>query len=81
MRPDDLDAEDERRLDGEPRDALADVDVQVVERRRGDIDQHLARAGLRIGDILELEAVQPAELVEHDCLHALASSLAMSVYV
>ena len=78
---DDLDPEDERRLDREARHALADVDVQVVERGRADVDQHLARAGLRIGYILELEAVQPAELVEHDCLHALASSLAMSVYV
>ena len=79
--PDDLDPEDERRLDREARQPLADVDVQMVERRRGDVDQHLARAGPRIGDVLELEAVQPAELVEHDCLHALASSLAMNVYV
>ena len=31
---DDLDAEDERQLDREARDALADVDVEVVERAR-----------------------------------------------
>ena len=50
--------------DVEPRHALADVDVEVVERARGDVDQHLARAGLRVVDLLDLQHVQPAELVK-----------------
>src|SRR5205823_13441143 len=53
--PDDLDAEDERRLDREPGDALADVHIEVVERRGSDVDQHLPRARLRIGDVFELK--------------------------
>ena len=43
---DDLDAEDERRLDREARDALADVDVEVVQRAGADVDRHLAGPGL-----------------------------------
>ena len=47
---DDLDAEDERELDREARDALADVDVEVVESAGADVDQDLAGAGPRIVD-------------------------------
>ena len=35
----------------------------------------LARARLRVGNLLELEDVQAPELVEHDCLHAATSPL------
>jgi hypothetical protein len=50
-------------------DALADVDVKVVERARGDVDRDLARPGLRVGELLQPKHVDAAELVEHDRLH------------
>ena len=72
---DDLEAEDERRLDREARGALADVDVEVVERAGRDVDQHLARAGPRVGNVFEPKHVDSAELVEHDRLHAATSRI------
>src|SRR5207245_6783431 len=43
---DDLDPGHERKLDGEARDSFADVDVEVVQGGRGDVDHHLAGTGL-----------------------------------
>ena len=57
--PDDLDAEDERRLDREARDPFADVDVEVVQRRGEDVERDLARAGLRIGELLTCRTSEP----------------------
>jgi hypothetical protein len=73
--PDRLDAEDERRLHVEARDAFAYVDVEVVEGARRDLDQHLARTGLRIVHLLDLQHVQPAELVEQHRLHRTTSAV------
>src|SRR5262249_12392200 len=64
--PDDLDTEDEGQVDGKARDALADVDVEVVERAGRNVDQHFSGAGPGIGDAFELQDVQSAELVQLD---------------
>ena len=68
---DDFDAGHERKLDREARDALADVDVEVVERAGGDVDQHLAAAWLGVGKVLHPQDAGTAELVEHNRFHAL----------
>jgi hypothetical protein len=41
----------------------------MVERAGRDVDEHLARTGMRVGDVLEPENVDATELVEHDRLH------------
>ena len=66
---DDLDAEDVRGLDRETGDPLADVDVEMVESTRRDVEHDLARPGLRIVHVLHLQDVQASELVKDDCLH------------
>ena len=65
---DDLEPEDERRLDREARGALAHVDVEVVECAGEDVEQDLARARARRRHVLELQHVRPAELVKDDGL-------------
>src|SRR5439155_446459 len=70
---DDLDPEDERELDREARDTLAHVDVEVVQRARGDVDADLAWTRFRIGDVLQLQDVEATELVEHHRFHASTS--------
>ena len=72
--PDRLDAERVRELDREARDALAHVDVEVVERRGGDVHDDLARARCGVGELLDPEHVGVAELVEDDGLHGFAPS-------
>src|SRR3990172_5363583 len=67
----DLEAENEREGDREAGDALADVDVEVVQGAGGDLHRHLARARLRVVHLLELQDVETAELVEPHCLHAI----------
>ena len=47
--PDDLDTEDERRLDGEARNPLADVHVQVVQRRGEDVEDDFTGPGCGSG--------------------------------
>ena len=48
---------------------LANPDVEVVEAGRAEADEHLARAGLRIGDVLDAEDLRPAVLVDAHGLH------------
>ena len=55
---DDLQPLDVGEVDGEARRPLADVDVDMVERARGDVDAHMAGARLRIVDVLNGEHVQ-----------------------
>ena len=50
--------------------ALALVDVAVVDADRLDVDQHLPRPGLRVGDLTKLEDLGPAAALEHDRPHA-----------
>ena len=59
---DDLEALDVGEVDGEARRPLADVDVDVVQRARRDVDAHMAGARLRIVDVLDGEHVGPSEL-------------------
>jgi hypothetical protein len=70
---DGLDAEHVGEGDREPRDAFAHVDVEVVERRGGDVDDDLARAGNGIGEVLDAQHVGSAELVEDDRFHVAPS--------
>ena len=58
------------RFDREARDALADIHIEVVERAGLDPQRNLARAGLRVVDLLESKNVEPAEFVEPHRLHA-----------
>jgi len=60
-------AEDPRLRDG--RQALADPDVEVVERGGAEPDEHLAGAGERIGRLLEHEHLGPAVLVDPNRAH------------
>ena len=55
-------AEDPRLRHG--RQPLADPDVEVVERRGPEADEHLSRAGDRIGDLLDAEDLRAAVLVD-----------------
>ena len=41
----------------------------MVERRRAQADEHLARAGRRIGNLLVAQHLGPAVLVDPDGLH------------
>ena len=66
-----LDAERVRQGDREAGGAVADVDVEVVERARPDPDEHLARPRARVVDLLDPQHVETPELVEPDCFHAL----------
>ena len=70
--PDRLDAERVRELDREARDAFANVDVEVVERRRRDVHHDLVDTGRRVGKLLDPKHVGLAELVEDDGLQGLA---------
>ena len=56
---DGLDAEDVRERDREARHALANVDVEMVQRARGDVEQHLSRAGLGIRDSASRRTSRP----------------------
>ena len=67
----DLDAERVREVDGKARDPFADVDVEVVQGAGPDPDRHLAGARLRVVDLLQLEDIRVAELVEPYRLHAI----------
>ena len=49
--------------------------------RGDDVDDDLARPGLRVGHLFELEHVQPAELVEYDRFHARPPFEEACVYV
>jgi hypothetical protein len=69
---DDLEALDVGEVDGEARRPLADVDVDVVQRARGDVDAHVVGARLRIVDVLDGEHVGPSELAD-DCGFHVAS--------
>jgi hypothetical protein len=46
------------------RQPLADPDVEVVERRGTEADEHLSRAGNRIRDVLDPDDVRAAVLVD-----------------
>ena len=59
-----LQAEDAARIDREARDALAEIDVEVVERARSHLDQHLIGCGLWGLDVLDDDLVDPAELMK-----------------
>ena len=72
--PDDLDPEDEGRRDVEPRHALADVDVEVVERADRDVDQHLAGGRLQ-GRPPPRASVRPAPRTRERRLPASATSV------
>jgi hypothetical protein len=50
--------------------AFADPHVAVVERRPHEVDPHLARAGLRVGDGRRPEHLRPAERRQVDDPHA-----------
>ena len=58
-----------REREREPRDSLAEVDVQVVERTGADLDDDLARPRDRIGHGFDDELVASTELVEPQRLH------------
>ena len=57
------------KLDRKPRDTLAHVDVEMVQRRGGDVDEDLARAGLGIRELFEPKNVGVPELVKDNRLH------------
>ena len=59
-----LEAEHAARIDRESRDALAEVHIEVVERARAHLDQHLIGQGLRGLDVLDDDLVDPAELMK-----------------
>ncbi len=67
----DLDAERVREVDRKARDPFADVDVEVVQGAGPDPDRHLAGTRFRVVDLLELEDIRVAELVEPYRLHAI----------
>ena len=50
-------------------EAAAEPDVQVVEARRPQADQHLARPGDRIGRVLVPENLGPSVLVDPNGFH------------
>jgi hypothetical protein len=56
---------------GEPQmgEPLSNPDIQVVEGHATDPDPHLPGSGLRVGNILEHEALSTTVLVKDDCLH------------
>ena len=56
--------------------AFPDPEVEVIERRGAQLDEHLARPGLRIRRILVAEDLRPALLVDADRLHPGSPSLA-----
>ena len=60
-----------RQGDREARDALADVDVEMVEPAAIDADDDLAWPGPRIVDLLELQDIGTTELVEPHSFHAI----------
>ena len=60
-------AEDARLRDG--RQALADPDVEMVERGGAEADEHLARPGHRIGRLLEHEHLRAAVLMDPNRAH------------
>jgi hypothetical protein len=52
--------------DGSP---LADPDVEPVQRGGAQLDEHLARAGHRIGRVFVAQHLRPAVLVDADSFH------------
>ena len=69
----DLEPEDVREGDVEPGRPLADVDVDVVQRARVDLDADVPGRWLGVGNILVAQHIQTAELVYADRLHRVAS--------
>ncbi len=67
----DLDPEDVRERDREARNALSDVDVEVVERARPIANEHLARPRPRVVDLLDAQDVRMAELAKKHGSHAI----------
>ena len=53
----DLDAEHVRWLDREAGDALANVDVEMVQRRGDDLEHDLAGTCFRVGELLQAQNV------------------------
>ncbi len=51
------------------RKSLANPDVQMIERRRPQFDEHLALGGLGIGDLLVAQDLGAAVLMDSDRLH------------
>ena len=49
--------------------ALAEVDLRVVEPERGDVDHHMAGLRLRIGKVREDQLLRPAILLDDDGSH------------
>ena len=72
-----LEAEHAARIDREARDALAEIDVEVVERARSHLDQHLVGQGLRGLDVLDDDLVDPTELMKQRCSHCSLLRLAV----
>ncbi len=65
--PGSVGAENPRLRNG--REALANPDVEVVERRRAQLDENLAVARLRVGNLLVAQHVGTAVLMDPDRLH------------
>jgi hypothetical protein len=59
---------------GLDRQAAAHPEVQVVQRRRLHLQQHLARAGRRPGHVFDADHLGPAVLVEDRRAHAVIAS-------
>ena len=72
-----LQAEDAARIDREARDALAEIDVEVVEHARSHLDQHLIGCGLWGLDVLDDDLVDPTELMKQRCSHCSLLRLAV----
>ncbi len=66
----DVAARPERQRRLERGDALADEEVEMVQGAGAHPHQHLAGLDLGVGDVLQLELVGTAELVERERLHA-----------
>ena len=69
----DVAAGPERQGQVEAGQALADEEIEVVQRRRADAHQDVARADRRVRDVLVPELVEPAVLLEGERLQAAPS--------
>jgi len=54
---------------GHRRQTLADPDVEMVEARGVQLDQHVVIAGRRIGDVFVAQHFRAAVLMDPNCLH------------
>ena len=72
-----LQAEHAARIDREARDALAEVHVEVVERARAHLDQHLIGCRLRGLNVFYDDLVDPAKLMKQRCAHGSLLRLAV----